>query len=50
VPAERLVYWELGDGWGPLAEALDVDVPDTPFPHLHDTNEFRAEFGLPALA
>jgi hypothetical protein len=50
VPAERLVYWELGDGWGPLAEALGVDEPDTPFPHLHDTNEFRAEFGLPALA
>lgn len=50
VPAERLVLWELGDGWGPLAEALGVDVPDTPFPHLHDTNEFRSEFGLPALA
>jgi hypothetical protein len=50
VPAERLVYWELGDGWGPLAEALGVDAPDTSFPHLHDTNEFRTEFGLPALA
>jgi hypothetical protein len=21
-------------------------VPDEPFPHLHDTNEFRTEFGL----
>jgi Sulfotransferase domain len=50
VPADRLVYWELGDGWEPLADALGVAAPDKPFPHLHDTNEFRAEFGLPALA
>ncbi len=50
IPADRLVYWELGDGWEPLADALGVEAPDKPFPHLHDTNEFRAEFGLPALA
>ena len=50
VPEDRLVYWELGDGWGPLADALGVEAPDEPFPHLHDTNEFRTEFGLPALA
>ena len=50
VPADRLVYWELGDGWQPLADALGVEAPDKPFPHLHDTNEFRTEFGLPALA
>jgi Sulfotransferase domain len=47
VPAERLIVWELGkDGWEPICEALGVDVPDKPFPHLHDTNEFRTEFGL----
>jgi hypothetical protein len=51
VPADRLIVWELGvDGWEPLAEALGVEVPDEPFPRLHDTNEFRTEFGLPALA
>jgi hypothetical protein len=50
VPADRLVYWELGDGWEPLADALGVEAPHKPFPHLHDTNEFRTEFGLPALA
>jgi len=51
IPPDRLVVWELGvDGWEPLAEVLGVEVPDTPFPHLHDTNEFRTEFGLPALA
>jgi hypothetical protein len=47
VPSDRLIVWELGkDGWEPLADALGVPVPDEPFPHLHDTNEFRAEFGL----
>jgi hypothetical protein len=51
VPSDRLVVWELGvDGWEPLADALGVDAPDMPFPRLHDTNEFRTEFGLPAVA
>jgi Sulfotransferase domain len=51
IAPERLTVWELGvDGWEPLAAMLDVDVPDEPFPRLHDTAEFRSEFGLPALA
>jgi hypothetical protein len=51
IPPERLTVWELGvDGWEPLAAMLGVDVPDESFPRLHDTAEFRAEFGLPALA
>jgi len=51
VPAERLTVFELGkDGWETLAGMLGVEAPDTEFPHLHDTDEFRSEFGLPALA
>jgi hypothetical protein len=51
IPPDRLTVWELGvDGWEPLAAMLGVDVPDEPFPRLHDTAEFRSEFGLPALA
>ena len=51
VPEERLVVWNLGkDGWQPLADALGVEAPDKPFPRLHDTNEFRTEFGLPPLS
>jgi hypothetical protein len=50
VPSDRLIVWELGkDGWEPIADALGVPVPDEPFPHLHDTNEFRTEFGLQPL-
>jgi len=51
IPPDRLTVWELGvDGWEPLAAMLGVDAPDEPFPRLHDTAEFRSEFGLPALA
>jgi hypothetical protein len=47
IPADRLVEWRLGhDGWEPLARALGVPVPDEPFPHLHDTDEFRVQAGL----
>jgi hypothetical protein len=51
IPPERLTVWELGvDGWEPLAAMLGVEAPHEPFPRLHDTAEFRSEFGLPALA
>jgi hypothetical protein len=47
IPAGRLVEWRLGqDGWEPLARALGVPLPDEPFPHLHDTREFREQAGL----
>jgi hypothetical protein len=50
IPPGRLTVWRLGeDEWEPLAAMLGVPVPDEPFPRLHDTAEFRAEFGLPAL-
>lgn len=51
IDSDRLTVWTVGeDGWEPLARMLDVPVPQEPFPRLHDTAEFRAEFGLPALA
>ncbi|MBX9387503.1 sulfotransferase family protein [Streptomonospora nanhaiensis] len=37
VPAERLLVYEIGQGWEPLCAFLGVAVPDTPFPHLNDT-------------
>jgi hypothetical protein len=38
----HLLEWRPGDGWRPLADALDVPVPDDPFPHANTTDEFRA--------
>lgn len=42
VPPERLLVYELGQGWEPLCAFLGVRVPDEPFPHLNDTASFRA--------
>jgi hypothetical protein len=41
VPSERLLVWSVTDGWEPLCDFLDVDVPDMPFPHLNDSKEFN---------
>lgn len=41
VPAERLLVYEVKEGWGPLCKFLGVDVPDKPFPHINDTETFR---------
>ena len=32
------------EGWEPLCDFLDVEIPDKPFPHLNDSNEFRRMF------
>jgi hypothetical protein len=40
IPAERLLVWEVGEGWGPLCEFLDVPVPDEPLPHANDRDTF----------
>lgn len=50
VPADRLLVWEVEQGWGPLCEFLGVEPPDEPFPHLNDTESFRAMFGMAPLA
>ena len=50
VPADRLLVYEVKDGWGPLCEFLEVPVPDGPMPHLNDATSFRAMVGLPELA
>jgi hypothetical protein len=41
VPSERLLVWNPKDGWEPLCELLDVDVPSEPLPHANDTETFR---------
>jgi sulfotransferase family protein len=42
VPAEKLLVYEVKEGWEPLCEFLGVEVPkDKPFPHLNDTDTFR---------
>lgn len=33
VPSDRLLVFDVKDGWEPLCHFLGVPVPDTPFPH-----------------
>jgi hypothetical protein len=49
IPTSRLVEWTPSDGWGPICAALDVPVPDQPFPVTNTTTEIRDRFGLPPL-
>ena len=41
VPADRLIVWEAKDGWAPICEALELPVPDEPFPRVNDTEGFN---------
>lgn len=40
VPADRLLVWQITDGWEPLCEFLDLDVPEVPFPHINESAGF----------
>ncbi|PAA67448.1 hypothetical protein BOX15_Mlig019790g2, partial [Macrostomum lignano] len=40
IPKDRLLIYRVTDGWEPLCSYLGVPVPDRPFPHIKDTNEF----------
>jgi hypothetical protein len=50
IPSERLLEWTPTDGWEPICERLGVDVPDGPFPKTNDTNQWRADFGMPPVS
>ncbi|KAI7350717.1 hypothetical protein KC354_g12698 [Hortaea werneckii] len=40
VPRDRLLVFNVKDGWAPLCEFLDLEPPDTPFPRRNDTEVF----------
>jgi Sulfotransferase domain len=40
IAPERLLVWEVGEGWEPLCEFLGVPVPDTPMPHANERGVF----------
>lgn len=45
VPPERLLVYDVKEGWEPLCRFLNVPVPtDQPFPHLNDTKTFQRIF------
>lgn len=38
VPADRLLVFDVRQGWGPLCQFLGVPVPDEPFPRVNDSD------------
>ena len=44
IPPERLLVYRPGDGWEPLCQFLEVDVPSEPYPNTNSTEEFQARF------
>lgn len=49
IPAQRLLEWTPTDGWEPICERLGLPVPTNPFPQTNNTNEWRANLGMPPL-
>lgn len=49
VPTERLLIYDVKQGWEPLCRFLDLPVPDRPFPHLNDSRTFQWIFRLASL-
>ena len=41
VPHERLLVYEVSQGWEPLCQFLDRPVPAEPFPHMNTSAEFQ---------
>ena len=40
VPSERLLVWDVKEGWERLCEFLEARVPPQPVPHVNDRTEF----------
>jgi hypothetical protein len=41
IPADRLLVYEVAQGWGPLCDFLGAPVPDGPMPKVNSTEEFQ---------
>lgn len=41
VPPERLLVFDVREGWEPLCKFLGVDAPDRPFPCLNEVRKMR---------
>ena len=41
IAPDRLLVFNPAEGWEPLCDFLGLPVPDTPFPHVNSTEEFR---------
>ena len=45
IPADRLLIFDVSDGWAPLCNFLNLPVPDSDFPRSNSKGEFWESFG-----
>ena len=45
IPSDRLLEFDVTQGWAPLCEVLELPVPETEFPRSNNKNEFWEFFG-----
>jgi hypothetical protein len=43
IPPERLLVYQVSEGWAPLCAFLDAPVPDAPMPKVNSTEEFQTK-------
>ncbi|MFT4039944.1 MAG: sulfotransferase [Thermomicrobiales bacterium] len=48
IAPERLLVFEMREGWAPLCAFLGEPIPDEPFPNTNDVAAFRSEAALPS--
>ena len=45
ISAERLLVFEVKEGWAPLCRFLNLPVPDAAFPRENSTEDFQKQYG-----
>jgi hypothetical protein len=45
-PKDRLLLFQLDEGWDPLCKFLDKPVPDIPFPRVNETAAVQEKINL----
>ncbi len=45
VPADKLLVFDVSEGWGPLCKFLNVTEPTEPIPHLNKKENFKQMLG-----
>ena len=50
VPKDRLLVFDVSEGWGPLCNFLNVPVPAEPFPCSNTRAQFRERFSVPPVS
>lgn len=46
IPADRLLVYEVKEGWAPLCKFLGVPVPPVAYPKVNSTEEFQARVAV----